>query len=123
MRLIWHSLRLCLALTAFVGTTVIAGRHDSAPDHLAILHLTDCTLPCWIGIVPGQTTLDQAGERIDAVYERASDLGFSVDIATMPGVLLVTLNRRSGSPGAISILLSTNGDTVIRTILFDFNQD
>src|SRR5204863_7904202 len=47
----------------------------------------------------------------------------SVDIATMPGVLSVTLNRHFGSPGAISVLLSTKGDTVIHTILFDFNRD
>src|SRR4051812_11626816 len=110
-RLIQHTLGLSLALTAFIGMTVVAGRRDVVPDLLAMLHLTDCALPCWIGIVPGQTTLDETGERIEAVYDHVTEPGLSVEIATMPGVLSVTLHRRIGSPGAISVLLSTNGDT------------
>ena len=38
---------------------------------LAQLHLTDCTLPCWLGITPGQTQFAEAVERVSAVYPQS----------------------------------------------------
>lgn len=52
------------------------GRQQPLPERVAILHLTDCKLPCWIGIVPGKTTVGEARRRIREVY---ADLpGYSV---------------------------------------------
>jgi hypothetical protein len=38
------------------------------PFPLAILALHQCELPCWIGIVPGQTTLGQAQQLLKSAY-------------------------------------------------------
>jgi hypothetical protein len=52
------------------GTTaaLFVGRQKPPPLYLALLHLTECEFPCWIGIVPGETTFAEARERIIAVY-------------------------------------------------------
>jgi hypothetical protein len=43
----------------FAGTSTIAifiGRQQPISEQLEALHITDCRLPCWIGITPRQTT-------------------------------------------------------------------
>jgi hypothetical protein len=47
---------------------VLAGRGLPLPENVALLRLTDCELPCWIGIVPGKTTFWEAKERIGQLY-------------------------------------------------------
>lgn len=59
-----------VAVVAITGAIFI-GRQQPTPDNLALLHLTDCELPCWIGIVPGKTTLAEAEARIRQVYGNA----------------------------------------------------
>jgi hypothetical protein len=59
---IWLMLILCASASLFIG------RQQPPPLYLALLHLTDCELPCWIGIVPGKTTVEEAQKRIIAVY-------------------------------------------------------
>ncbi len=49
--------------------------HDSEWDDL--LHLTDCELPCWIGIVPVETTIGAAVTLIKQVY--GSDLRYLLE--------------------------------------------
>src|SRR5579864_7933293 len=57
-----------LACFALTGTALIVGRDQPLPERLAMLHLTDCAPPCWIGIVPGVTTIQEARKRVDAIY-------------------------------------------------------
>jgi hypothetical protein len=54
-----------------IGTATHIGRSQLVPVALARLHLTDCTLPCWIGIELGQTSRLEARERILAVFAKA----------------------------------------------------
>ena len=43
--------------------------HQQPPSTWAqILHLNDCELPCWIGILPGQTTLMEAQRQLERVF-------------------------------------------------------
>jgi hypothetical protein len=49
----------------------------ASPDKVAILHLNDCALPCWIGIVPGTTTIGAARALIQDQYGGA---GFDIEI-------------------------------------------
>ena len=43
-------------------------RRSTTSDWLTLLHLNDCELPCWIGIIPGETTAYEAEDRIAATY-------------------------------------------------------
>jgi hypothetical protein len=60
-----------LLTTLFFGLslTMILIGHQQPPSAWAqILHLNECELPCWIGIVPGQTTLAEARQELERVY-------------------------------------------------------
>jgi hypothetical protein len=51
-------------------------RQQPFPDTLARLHLMDCELPCWIGIMPGVTTSKEAKERVTQTYDKLYNLSF-----------------------------------------------
>src|SRR5258707_6670431 len=57
-----------LILTVCIALVILLARRQPLPPRLAMLHLTDCELPCWIGITPGVTPVDQVKARIEAVY-------------------------------------------------------
>jgi hypothetical protein len=66
--LILRALALWFVLLLCSSVSLLIGRQQPPPLYLALLHLTDCEFPCWIGIVPGKTTVAEARERIIAVY-------------------------------------------------------
>ena len=55
---------LWAALAISAGALSLAGHSESLPPDLIMLHLTDCALPCWIGIEPGTTTRKVARQHI-----------------------------------------------------------
>jgi hypothetical protein len=68
-------MRVLVALAVFVisfsllcGSVILAARQQPLPGWLAALHFDVCKPPCWIGIEPGQATLNEAVARIKAVY-------------------------------------------------------
>lgn len=67
-RITRHVLTLYALLSVLTGVTIwVAGR---LPFHSSVdfLHLTDCELPCWIGITPGKTTIREARDQIYNTY-------------------------------------------------------
>src|SRR5690349_15426037 len=61
-----------------VASGIVAHDAHLAPPsaNIAFLHLTDCVLPCWIGIIPGKTTISEAQALIQHVYARKGfDIG------------------------------------------------
>ena len=66
---------VCALIGIFTLLTFAArliGSAQPPPEGLAQLHLTDCQLPCWAGIVPGQTTFDEGTQRLKAVFPQAA---------------------------------------------------
>lgn len=63
---------LTLLIILSLCAALFIGRRQPIPPRIAMLHLTDCQLPCWIGIVPGTTTLDEAQEKIRQVFDATS---------------------------------------------------
>ena len=63
---------LTVAFTLLISAALLIGRAQPPPEGLIQLHLTDCRLPCWVGIVPGQTTFDEGTQRLKAVYPQAA---------------------------------------------------
>jgi hypothetical protein len=64
MRLIKWTLATWILGMAAISLALLIGRSQPAPESLRRLHLTDCELPCWIGILPGKTTVAEAKEQI-----------------------------------------------------------
>lgn len=51
-----------------ITTAILIGYGNPAPSRMATWHLSDCPLPCWIGIRPGITTIHDAKEQIKRIY-------------------------------------------------------
>src|SRR5579859_7009172 len=63
---LWRVLILNIVLLLTTALTVLLGSQQ--PTQLGILHLSDCALPCWIGIMPGKSTITEAKVRMREVY-------------------------------------------------------
>ncbi len=51
---------------------MVLGRATPLPEEVAFLHLGDmCKLPCWIGITPGKTTIEEARVIVTSVYGKS----------------------------------------------------
>ena len=64
-------LGVCGLTLVFVLLIVAAraiGNAQPPPEALQELHLTDCKLPCWLGIIPGKTTYEEAVRRMRVYY-------------------------------------------------------
>jgi hypothetical protein len=72
---------VCLLL---VAASLPVGRLNPHAASIEQLHLVDCPPPCWIGIIPGATTVEQAKARIVATYAGVDDL--SIKDAGFAGV-------------------------------------
>src|SRR5262249_3873926 len=57
-----------IILAAATGAALLVGQAQPIPSRLAMLHLTDCRVPCWIGIVPGVTSQEEAIRKVEIVY-------------------------------------------------------
>jgi len=116
-RLLILIMALCLIFAVLSGITILIGRQQPLPEHLAILHLTDCAPPCWIGITPGVTTLEDAIPLIKAHYTNLPDYQtiFSGNL-TMTTIYVSNLKN----PGdAFSIVVRVYENGRVSTIGFD----
>src|SRR4051812_48275747 len=72
LRLILLLLFRALMVSAVFALLIVAARlfgsKQALPEALINLHLTDCALPCWLGVVPGVTPFGEAVQRISAQY-------------------------------------------------------
>jgi hypothetical protein len=80
MRLIKWTLTLCIVSFTLTAFALLIGRSQPLSTALQRLHLTDCELPCFIGIMPGQTTLAQAKARILTVFGNSADYAVSYSV-------------------------------------------
>ena len=69
-----RAILLIFIFSAISGASIWIARQQPAPERVAMLHLTDCQLPCWIGITPGVTTMDEAEQKILRVYGNAPNI-------------------------------------------------
>ena len=77
------ALRLSILLAVLTGAAIAIGLLQPPSAWITLLHLSDCELPCWIGIEPGKTTFAEAQRQIEFVYGSSSayvveDYGFNV---------------------------------------------
>jgi hypothetical protein len=76
-RLIFSTTALIVVFSLTAPISILIGRHQPLPERVAMLHLTDCELPCWIGIVPGKTTVGEAVERVKQTYPNLEFTSFT----------------------------------------------
>ncbi len=87
-RLAGLAIGLSLGLALAMGLAQQIGRRQPAPTWMSTLHLRDCALPCWIHIVPGQTSGHRTFVTIDTVF-----------LTTLEQTLAPMLERQTGRGG------------------------
>lgn len=95
---------LFLVLFTTTSIAVIAGRLQPLPEPLRSLHLTDCRPPCWIGITPGQTTFEEAKQRISEVYEQ-----YDVNDQNYVWEIEIYIPNQTNLANTVTILADDNG--------------
>src|SRR5258706_10652581 len=116
-RLLTFLLVLCLPFSAFTGAAILIGQRQPLPEHLALLHLTDCAPPCWIGIMPGVTTLEEALPRIKARYANLPDYQTIFSGSLTTATIQVSNAMNPDDKFSINIYADNNGR--VNTIGFD----
>lgn len=61
--------RLILSVVALVSAALVIGWTQPPTAWSKLLRLDVCELPCWVGIEPGKTTLDEARRYVEAAYQ------------------------------------------------------
>ena len=97
---------------------------------IAQLHLLDCSLPCWIGIIPGSTTVSEAKSKLVAAYSGRSELQFKDSgFADGPVSANAVENAIEGSDFYLSVRLNISKlvdgktETVQSIGLFETRED
>jgi len=104
------SFAACALIAAFMLLMFAAraiGRTQPPPQVIAALHLSDCTLPCWLGITPGKTTFKDAVQRVSAAYPQTVD-------ASKYGNVVGATYQTGGSDGQIAVFADDDG--IVRQI-------
>ncbi len=107
-------LTLSLAFAILIAAARGIGSRQPASDILGQLHLTDCALPCWLGIMPGKTSSDEAAQRITAVYP-------PYDVTIQDTQIFVSYLLGS-SYGAASVQLTNGTVTSLLLVTSDVRQ-
>lgn len=109
-------LTLCLIFTAFTGVAILIGWQQPSPTNLAVLHLTDCAPPCWLGIVPGVTTLDNAILQIKARYTNLPN--YQSTFNEYPSAFTVQVINRVNASDSFAMSVYSYGDRRVSSIVF-----
>ena len=101
-RLIVLSALLIVAFTPLILAMQQSGYTAPPPEIVSFLHLRDCELPCWAGIILQRTTLDEAKQHLLALYNTfnpqitlSSDLSFVIMLHDSDNNDLASIHVRS----------------------------
>ncbi len=68
MQFVKYVVGIWLFTASIIAAIVVVSRTQAIPPALQALHFKDCELPCWIGIIPGKTTIGEAERNIANTY-------------------------------------------------------
>lgn len=120
-RLVRFSILLLLIMALLTGVTRLLGQAQPNPALIEMLHLSECAPPCWIGIVPGKTTLTEAKARIIAAYGQSGYL-LTFDLISAPGLAWINVERPADPVGILLITLTAHDNRIVDAITFDFSS-
>jgi hypothetical protein len=114
---------LSMVITAGVGTAVVAGR-ERPVERLAVLRFGECPPPCWVGVMPGETSLNDAIARLKVAF--ANDFEVSARMISpnsnhYAAGAEVELVSRTGPGFTITVMLDARAyDAPLRSLTFAF---
>jgi hypothetical protein len=111
IRLLRGALSVWLVMMAAVAVAYVIGRAQPAPSAITNLHLDDCPLPCWLGIVPHVTSMDEARTTLRRVFDTGADTYLTEDRAANG---FIVWNRDRQRLMTIEFPLSVNTVNLLR---------
>jgi hypothetical protein len=108
---------LALILALLVGGAVLTKRQTTTPGVMTMLRLSDCSWPCWIGIVPGETTIWVAKGRVIAEFSPLARF----QLTSPPSVVWATLDTKPDL-GVVYVTVDAQSDNIVDRIMLDFNS-
>src|SRR5688572_4425340 len=66
--IIQYTLLIMLGAFSVISIALLPVLQRPLAPQLDIYHLHECELPCWVGIVPGETTLGEAQTLLERAY-------------------------------------------------------
>jgi hypothetical protein len=121
LKLLRFSLLICGVLTIALFGARIVGKSQPIPRSIQQLHLLDCAPPCWIGITPGETTVESAKAKMLAAFSGQNDLQIRDTAGSPFGYIAenVIENAIEGEHFFVSVRLTTSAvlDGKTETIL------
>jgi hypothetical protein len=122
-KLILASLLLILLWTSATSAAVLNARQQPGSVLLSALQFDRCAPPCWIGIIPGKTTMNEARNRVIGAFgDPTSDYLLVFEDNASPHLLWVNLQERQNSFGIAYITLDSGSDNVVDTISISFQS-
>jgi hypothetical protein len=117
--LLVRTLNCVLFLTLLCAGTLGIARALPIATSVKLLHLDDCQLPCWIGIIPQKTSLTVAKARLYEVYRDESDIVISYD----PVSDMYTISSKLyGKLMLVSFVYFGKEDAPISKLIIDFDD-
>jgi hypothetical protein len=115
-RLIGFSLLLIVVFTPLIVAAQQHGHTAPPPEVVSLLHLHDCELPCWAGIVLRRTTLDEAKQHLLALY---SEFDPQIKFSSDTSFTIMLHDAEHNQLGSIQVLSNYQLVSSIRLILFN----
>jgi hypothetical protein len=119
MRFYRLTLITTFALALLITAALLIGRAQPVPDRLAMLHLNDCARPCWIGITPGVTRLDEAYRRVEQVF---ADPLYHLSKAQGSNGVTYTIREAKDENLEFSVQIFSLQPPLVATILLQLDQ-
>jgi len=110
-RLTRHVVGIFVVLLFMDGAAILIGQRQPLPAQLDMLYLDRCILPCWVGIIPGQTTLGQAETLIRQTFPASRYTLISND---HPSTALASFNLTDRYDGASVAIRFNEGEATNR---------
>jgi hypothetical protein len=63
---------LCILFASGIFIALAVGQQQPPSEWFTALRFEMCELPCWVGIIPGQTTMGEAEARVEEAYSNSS---------------------------------------------------
>lgn len=106
---------LCSLFFVAIIAVILVGQQQPPSIWSTILRLNQCELPCWIGIIPGKTTLKEAQEQIEQAYSYPSFYSLKQNESSFNIVYRVT-GYRFGIAFETGALMNETPQSVIQNI-------
>src|SRR5436190_3731109 len=93
-KLIVGSLGLFTLCSVATSAAVALGRTAPYPPRVYQFHLLDCTIPCWAGMTPGKTTVNELTVRLKEMRIQIKADDIPTNPVTHGAILVANSNRR-----------------------------